>query len=97
MKSVYEVHYDGHLLDLAAFPDIRENWKDHRIVWNYRGMRGLIPPPILEAQFELIDDYRAMHSRYDLMPQSIGILAWECVVRVPPRETPIGPPTDEGF
>lgn len=98
MKSVYEFVWDGEVLDLLGQKNIRKNWKaGHRIVWNHRGMRGVIPPAVLEAHFTLIGEYGSRLRDYDQMPPSVGLLSWDCVVQVPPHETPIGPPTDEDF
>lgn len=97
MKSVYEYRYDGTYLRLENHPNIRKNFPESRIVWNMMGMRGVIPPALLEAEFKLMDEYGSRLRDYDQMPPGVGLLSWDCVVRVPPHETPIGPPTDEDF
>ena len=84
MKSQYNIYEDGATLELTE--RVRIAYEDgHRIVWNHNGMRGVIPPAILEAQFSLMRDYSARPRNCDRIPPGVGVVEWQVVVRIPSR------------
>jgi len=83
VKSFYEFSHDRPTVDLLLNPKIRKNFPAHRIIWNYKGMRGVIPPTILLSQFQLIEEYKSRLRSYDVVPPGVGMIEWDCVVRVP--------------
>lgn len=95
MKSLYEFQNDGMILRLEDYPNIRKNFPEARIVWNMCGMRGVIPPQILEAQYKLMDQYGSRLRAYDRTPEAIGMVTWESVVRVPSHGYQVDHPIDE--
>ena len=96
MKSVYEFVWDGDVVELRDRVNLRKAYLDgHRIVWNHKGMRGVIPPATLEAAFDLIDAYESRLRQYDMVPEGVGLIGWESVVLVPSPARPTGPRTSE--
>ena len=96
MKSQYEFVWDQDSFGLALGETIHKAFLDgHRIIWNHKGMRGVVPPAVLEAHYTLLAEYKSRLRAYDAMPQSVGVLIWDCVVLVLPRETPDDPQPDE--
>lgn len=95
MKSLYEFNLDGEVLYLFLHPEIRKHFPHHRIVWNHKGMRGVIPPPILEAQYALWDEYKSRLRALDEIPPSVGVVSWDAVVPIPPHDPPLPDRTDE--
>lgn len=96
MKSQYELRWDGEVLDLRVHPNIRKAMAaDHRVIWNHKGMRGVIPPALLTAQFQLLDAYSSRLRSHDAAPPGVGLVYWESVVRVPSLDHLTSLPTDE--
>jgi len=84
MKSVYEIKWGGPTLLLNS--KIRAHHKaGHRIVWNYLGLKGVVPPAVLDAEFAIMDAFESRrHRAYDAPPVDVGLVRWEQVVMVPP-------------
>lgn len=96
MKAVFEFRWDSETFGLALGETIHKEFlAGHRIIWNHKGMRGVIPPAILESHYDLLAAYQSRLRDYDVAPPDVGRLRWECVVRVPAPDHPVSHPTDE--
>jgi len=58
----------------------------HRILWDYKGMRSLVPLAIIEAELRLFDDYKSRLRVGDLMPERVGKVIWAQTIPVPEVE-----------
>lgn len=87
MKSQYNFYADTEVVTLALHNAIHNAFVDgSRIVWNHKGMRGIIPTAILEAAYGLLSDYESRTRTLDEKPSWVGMVPWESTVRVPPHD-----------
>lgn len=83
MKSRLEIRYDGEPLDVAR-ADIRQAHEDGwRVVWNHKGLRGIIPPAVLVAIYSIVDAYRSNRRQRDAVPPALALVTWAQVVPIP--------------
>lgn len=83
MKPVYTVFCNEDPLHLVAYGGMKRYHKQgHRIVWNFNGMLGVIPPAVLESAFATLADYRKRRRTFDMMPSAVSEIRWEQVVRL---------------
>ena len=96
MKSQFDFDFDADVLNLILGSRLHAAYeRGDRVIWNNKGMRGVIPPAILESQFGLMSNYDSRLRSYDRMPEEIGQVNWGCVVLVPAPAHPTSHPTGE--
>lgn len=87
MKSQYNFYADTEVMTLALHNAIHNAFVDgHRIIWNHKGMRGVIPTAILESVYGLLKDYGSRTRSLDAVPEGVGKVEWASTVRVPPHD-----------
>ncbi len=83
MRPQYTIYTTADPLLLRESSSLRSHWEEgYRIIWNYDGLLGVIPPATLSAAFTILDDYRRRLRPLDRIPADVGTVHFEETVRL---------------
>lgn len=78
----HEVNCDADMLDLTKHDIQIAVSMGKQIIWNHKGLRRLVPMPIVEYEIQLFEDYKSRLRVGDRVPERVGRVIWEQTVPV---------------